>query len=185
MPQHQQLIHSRPYVAPGNGFTLVEVLVAMVVLTIGVTGLGTLWAIRSGNQVAINRADQRTDAVSADIAEVRRINDRYTCKGVSTATASCTVSNSDVDQGDYQPDPETPAETNFLNRCRYNPSTFNLVSDLATKIPNNPSLSAAGVTRTINTSAQGGAHLYTVTYTADGNTLASLNLVPTAAAWCP
>jgi len=173
----------------GQGFTLVEVLVAVLAVAIGVTGLVTLTNITSSSQLALNTENRRADAIAADIAEVQRINDRYTCAGLTAASGgNCAVSANDVREDGYYPS-NSNGQTNFRDRCDFAGSGADLVSGIATIIPTNSNasaaLSASGVTRTIDTANQGQAHRYTVAYTAGGQTLATLTLVPTTAAWCP
>jgi len=172
-----------------EGFTLVETVLVVIVLTIGLTGIANLTSLANRKQREANSNSSAANAIASDIAEIRRINDRYTCGSVTTTTASCTISSSDLSQNGYYPT-STAGQTNFNNRCTYNPSTFDLVTDLATAIPTSSSassaaLTAAGVTRTITTNAQAGMHLYTVSYSYGGSTVRTLSLVPTAAAWCP
>jgi prepilin-type N-terminal cleavage/methylation domain-containing protein len=171
-----------------QGFTLVEVLVAVVTVAIGVTGLATLTNITSSSQVALKSANSRADAVAADIAELQRINNRYTCAGLTAASGgNCVIDTDDPTQDDYYPT-STNGRSNFDARCNYEGAT-DLVTPLAGLIPANSSASTrladSGVTRSIDTANQGNAHRYTVTYTAGGQTLATLTFVPTAAAWCP
>lgn len=171
-----------------QGFTLVEVLLVVVVLAAGLVSIASLVAIGGRNQATLNTSNKRADAIRADIAEVRRINDRYTCAGLTAASGgNCLISTSDPSQNDYYPTTEN-GRTNFDARCTYTGST-DLVTPLAALIPTNSNasaaLTAAGVTRTIDTANQGNAHRYTVTYTAGGQTLATATYVPTTAAWCP
>ena len=170
------------------GFTLVEVLVMAFVLMVGTTAVATLTGIIGRNQIELNTSNRRADAISADIAEVRRMNDRYTCAGlIASSGGNCVISASDPDQDGYYPS-NVNGQANFRDRCTYQGGA-ELVTPLAALIPANSSasaaLTAAGVTRTIDTANQGNAHLYTVTYSAGGNTIATLTLVPTTAAWCP
>lgn len=171
-----------------EGFTLVEVLVVVVALAAGLAGIASLVAIGGRNQQALNTSNKRADAIAADIAEVRRINDRYTCAGLTAASGgNCVISTNDPSQNDYYPTTAN-GRTNFDARCNYAGAT-DLVTPLAALIPTNSNASAAltatGVTRTIDTANQGSAHRYTVTYTAGGQTLATATYVPTTAAWCP
>jgi type II secretory pathway pseudopilin PulG len=172
-----------------NGFTLVEVLVVVVTLSLGLVGIASLVGIAGRNQAVLNTSNRRADAIAADISEVRRINDRYTCAGLTAVSGgSCVVSANDVNQSGYYPS-TVNGQTNFRDRCDFDGSGADLVSGIASLIPTNSnasaSLTAAGVTRTIDTANQGNAHRYTVTYTADGQTLATATYVPTTAAWCP
>lgn len=183
----RSLLFQRRLLAP-KGFTLVEVLVAVLIVAIGVTGLATLTNITSSSQVALKSANSRGDAIAADIAELQRINNRYTCAGLTAASGgNCLISTTDPSQDDYYPE-SANGRTNFDARCNYE-GTTDLVTPLAALIPANSeasdALSDAGVTRSIDTANQGNAHRYTVTYTAGGSTLATLTLVPTTAAWCP
>lgn len=171
-----------------QGFTLVEVLVVVVALAAGLAGIASLVAIGGRNQQALNTRNNQADAIAADIAEVRRINDRYTCKDLTAATGgNCLINTTDPSQNDYYPTTAN-GRTNFDARCNYTGAT-DLVTPLAALIPTNSNtsaaLTAAGVTRTIDTANQGNAHRYTVTYTAGGQTLATATYVPTTAAWCP
>lgn len=170
------------------GFTLTEVLVMAFVLMVGTAAVATLTGIIGRNQIELNTANRTADAISADIAEVRRMNDRFTCAGLTTSSGgNCVISTSDPDQDGYYPS-NVDGQANFRNRCTYQGGA-ELVTPLAALIPANSSasaaLTAAGVTRTIDTANQGNAHLYSVTYSAGGNTIATLTLVPTTAAWCP
>lgn len=171
-----------------EGFTLVEVLVMMIVLLIFLAGVAALFSIITRNTGQFKTGDNEDDAIAFDLSEVQRINNRYTCKDVTTTTGACSISSSDLNQNDYFP--TTPAaQTNFEDRCRYNPPSFDLVTDLAALIPANSQasadLAAAGVTRNLITNDQGNAHRYTVTYSSNGTILRILTLVPSAAFWCP
>lgn len=170
-----------------QGFTLVEALTMMVVLLISLAGLAAVFSIVSQNAGQFQSADQEDDAVAFDLSEVLRINSRYTCRDVTTTTASCTISSTDLSQNDYFPT-TTAGQTNFRNRCTYQ-NSLDLVTDLAAQIPASSqassALTAAGVTRTLITNDQGNAHRYTVTYSRGGTIQRIITLVPTAASWCP
>jgi prepilin-type N-terminal cleavage/methylation domain-containing protein len=188
-PLHAHPRPLQPRVAARAGFSLVEVLVVVVAISLGLVGIASLTAIGGRNQAQLNTSNRRADAINADIAEVRRINDRYTCAALTVASGgSCVINPSDVDQDGFYPT-NANGRSNFADRCNYNGTGVDLVTGLAALIPTSSSasatLTAADVTRTIDTANQGSAHRYTVTYSADGNTIATLTLVPTTAAWCP
>jgi len=176
--------HQRPC---QHGFTLVEALIMMVVLLISLAGVAAIFTIISRNTGEFQSADQEDGAVAFDISEILRINSRYTCKDVNSATASCTISSTDLSQNDYFPT-TTDGQTNFRDRCTYQ-NSLDLVTDLAAQIPASSqassALTAAGVTRTLITNDQGNAHRYTVTYSRGGTIQRIITLVPTAASWCP
>lgn len=180
------------YVHPGgaaaqDGFTLVEILVMVVILTTGLIGIATVSSIANRTQNDTFRQGNYGNAIASDIAEIERINDRYTCGSVTTTASSCTISSGDLTQTNYYPG-NAAGQTNFRNRCS-TLSTFALVTDLASQIPANSSassaLTSAGVTRSITTNDQGGVHRYSVSYYFGGSTVRTISLVPTAAAWCP
>lgn len=173
---------------PHQGFTLVEVLVMLIVLATFLAGVATLFSIITRNTGQFQSGDQEDDAVAFDLSEVQRINNRYTCRDVTTTTGPCSISSTDLSQEDYFPT-TAAGQTNFRNRCAYNPQSFDLVTDLAALIPDNSQasagLTAAGVTRNLITNDQGNAHRYTVSYSRDGTILRIITLVPSAAFWCP
>ena len=173
-----------------QGFTLVEVLVMMAVLLISLAGLAVVSTILNRNAGQFQTSDQGDDAIAFDISEVRRINNRYTCRDVTTNRGPCSILNVDPSQNDYFPT-TSEGQENFRNRCDYDDGdlSIDLVSDLAAQIPSNSDASSAlneqGVQRTLITNDQGNAHRYSVSYSRDGTLLRILSLVPTAASWCP
>lgn len=173
-----------------QGFTLVEVLVMMAVMLISLAGLAVVATILNRSAGQFKTSDQGDDAIAFDISEVRRINNRYTCKDVNTTTGPCSILDGDPSQDDYFP--TTPeGQENFRNRCDYNDGdlSIDLVTDLAAQIPSNSDASSAlneqGVQRILITNDQGNAHRYSVTYSRSGTILRILTLVPAAASWCP
>lgn len=173
-----------------QGFTLVEVLVMMAVLLISLAGLAVVSTILNRNAGQFQTSDQGDDAIAFDISEVRRINNRYTCRDVNSTTGSCSILAADPSQNDYFPT-SAQGQVNFRNRCNYNDGdlSIDLVNDLAGQIPSNSAASSAlneqAVQRTLITNDQGNAHRYSVTYSRGGTILRILSLVPTAASWCP
>jgi len=77
----QRAEHRRRYAGPGGGFTLIEVLIAVLVLSIGLLGLA---ALQTGALRVGQKAELRTRAVLAasDMVERMRANPAGTAAGV-------------------------------------------------------------------------------------------------------
>jgi len=116
-----------------EGFTLVEILLVAIVLSTGLVGIASLSTIANRNQLASVSEGTRVNTIASDIAEIQRINDRYTCGSVTTTTFSCAISPTDLSQIGYFPS-DANGQTNFKNRCTY-AQNLDLVTDLASKIP--------------------------------------------------
>jgi type II secretory pathway pseudopilin PulG len=183
-----------------GGFTLVELLASALLLSIAVVGSVTLTQ-RSGitSSAATTRYRQQA-LVDADVARIRRLNDRYTCFSGTCTSAGTT----DPGRNDYFPTPVgTPpangtAGSNFENLCKSTGLITQLVADIGTTPPT--ALSNAGITYSIDTDNQGqqtvsefgttvvrNLHRYTVIYTnsTNGELLRRITLVPTTVSWCP
>jgi hypothetical protein len=180
----------------------VELLVATALMTIAVVGSVTLTQSSGLTSRAATARYRQQSLVDADVARIRRLNDRYTC-----FSGTCTSSGStDPGKNGFFPTPPSTSPlacgtgtacSNFENLCR----STGLITQLVTEIGTTPTaLSNAGVTYSIDTANQGqqtvsefgtnvvrNLHRYTVTYTSStsGEQLRKVTLVPTAAAWCP
>jgi prepilin-type N-terminal cleavage/methylation domain-containing protein len=185
-----------------GGFSLVELLVASVIMTIAVVGSVTLTQRSGATSSAASARYQQQSLVDADVARIRRLNDRFTCFSGTCTSAGTT----DPGKNDYFPTPvgaapniiNSTAGDNFEALCRSTVLITQLVADIGTTPPS--ALTSAGVTYTIDTSNQGeqplgssppnlqsNLHRYTVTYTsaASGEVLRRVTFVPTTVSWCP
>jgi prepilin-type N-terminal cleavage/methylation domain-containing protein len=164
-----------------SGFTLVELLVSTVVISIILGGLITFPQIIGRGSQQSQRQNESQAAIDADLASLRTLANNFSC-----CTGNCTVSNppqcNSQDPGQenfYIPIPNSVAETTFKTAC----DSGTLAASLQT-IMNSQTLSSAITSRTIEVDSTL-AHRLRVTYTAPGNTERLAILVPTAAAFCP
>ena len=197
-------VHSRLERRQQEGFTLVEMIVAMACISIAVVGSVALTSSSTEQFRRSARLNELNQLVESDISAVRRANDRMVC-----STGSCTIfAGGDPARSDYFPitastsfcsTPETPdvclTTTQITNRnfvwnpaggglCRSTTAdggfAFQLNTLLAAAAPLN-----ARLTRAMTRAADG--QLYTLTYTeaGTGRFLRQITLVPAIFSWCP
>ncbi|MEA5414893.1 type IV pilus modification PilV family protein [Synechococcus sp. BA-132 BA5] len=173
---------------PANGFSLVELMVASVLLVLSLTGTSVLFIESNRSSAAATLRYRQQALVDADLARVRRLNDRYTCSsGICTSLGT-----KELGKNDFFPEPtSTAADGNsaaghsFEALCKSTGLITQLVADIG---PTPSGLTAAGITYDpIDTTNQGGVHRYTITYTnsTSNEELRRVTLVPTTVAWCP
>ncbi len=181
-----------------HGFSLVEVIIATVLLAIVVGGTATIL-------MSANRSSQRSGllaetsaAIDTNIAMILKRAEEFTCcSGVCTADAAtiaaagakCTGSYGDANY--YFPDPDNATDLgNFLSRCKPTSATDGLVGPLIDSITGgtNPIPAPAGITRVIAADPDDGSdysnHRILITYTGAGMTRA-IKVTPSIGAWCP
>ena len=148
------------------------------------------------------RAAQRKAAIDADLAQIQRFNERFTC--VSGSCVIATGTTGEMGKDAFFPDPVATtlrpdadhdgvadaaevALTAFQNRCRYRES-LDLVTPLKQLIEASIPV-PTGLQRTIavDSTTQGGVHRYTVTYVdpASNEVMRQMTLIPSTVAWCP
>jgi prepilin-type N-terminal cleavage/methylation domain-containing protein len=180
--------HSRPTTPSDEGFTLIELLVASLLLAVVVAGSVSLTERSGAMSSTSNTRYRQQSLVDADLARVRRLNDRYSC-----ASGACTSSGStDPDKNGYFP-PTVGTAPNITNSTAGNAfetlcSSTNLVNQLVTDIGTPPAaLTGSGITYAIDTTNQAQVHRYTITYSnsSTGEVLRKVTLTPTTVAWCP
>lgn len=175
------------------GFTLTELLVMAVVLLIVLGTIGQLSNQAARFQQQGTTGQRRADLIASDVAEILRINRRYTCVGLASAAASCPISADDPGQDGYYPSGAGAALTHFQNRCDGSGS-LSFAQDVVNQIPGasriSSDLSAAGVSRTLAVETASGGRRYSVTYNdvdpgGRSRVLRVLSLEPATVAWCP
>jgi prepilin-type N-terminal cleavage/methylation domain-containing protein len=171
-----------------QGFTLIEVLVGVVVLSVAVIGALSAYNITiNQTQNSRNRNEQQA-TVDQNLADVLQRNDRYSCSNLpltgATASDNCAVAAADPGESGYTPGPVPTASYSgsgyqrFQTLCNTNTLTTSLIANInAAAVP-------AGINRTVEADASV-PHLYWVTWTASGTQLRRLSLTPTVARWCP
>ncbi len=207
---HPQAPHSLPLPGPRparggrhrppEGFSLVELMVASVLLVLALTGTSMLFMESNRSSATTTTRYQQQSLVDQDLTRVRRLNDRYTCVN-GTCTSLGTV---ELGKNDFFPTPASTAANGnsaagnaFEALCR----STGLISQLVADIGATPAaLTAAGITYSIDSANQGqqtvsefgtnvvrNLHRYTITYSnsSNGELLRRVTLVPTTVAWCP
>lgn len=184
------------------GFSLVEVLISSVILLVTLVGAVTISVTSSMDSYRTGLRYKKEAAIDADLAQIQRLNERYTC--ISGTCLIQTGSTDPMGKDDYFPNPvasslrpdddhdgvadaaEVPLK-NFQNRCRYL-NSLDLVTPLKALIEATLPV-PDGLQRTIAVDAttQAGAHRYTVTYVdpTSNEVMRQMTLVPSAVAWCP
>ncbi|MCT0224853.1 type II secretion system protein [Synechococcus sp. CS-1328] len=190
-------------IVPRSGFTLVEILVGAVLLSIVAAGVAVIMV--GGNRTSQQAGLQtQLDAlIDQDLAAVQTLNDRYTCCPGSCTSLDSTI-NAAVAAGDcsvntpgnenyYSPnqtnsDPTaaTTATLAFRSACTNRTITDNFITQMPT-LPAWPA--GTNLTRTTPLLVGTSGHLLQWSYTGsiDGNVAVTrvVNLTPTVAAWCP
>ncbi|MCP9860830.1 MULTISPECIES: hypothetical protein [unclassified Cyanobium] len=174
---------------PVSGFSLVELMVASLLLVLSLTGTSVLFMESNRSSAAASLRYRQQALVDTDLARVRRLNDRYTC-----ASGTCTsLGAEELEKDDFFPAPtSTAADGNsaagnsFEALCQSNGLITQLVADIG---PTPSGLTAAGITYAVDPNNQEGVHRYTITYSYTNSTsievLRRVMLVPTTVAWCP
>lgn len=163
-------------------------MVSSVILLVSVTIAVSLLNFTNRNARSSQQQQDAQAAISDDLANILRVNDRYIC----TTTTSCSVDTSAPNEDRYmpsgwEPDDSRPSGLNstaegIKAKCDsgFGSSLASTVNGLSTPT----SLSQAQVSR--SASAVTGSNLYTVTWSnSSGTVLRQVTLYPTVAGWCP
>jgi Tfp pilus assembly protein PilV len=164
------------------GFSLVEMMIAavlMVVATIGTVGMFNYGI--SQNSSSRGKQEEQS-AISEDVADIQRINDRYTC----SSEEACAVASSDPGEDSYYPEGAEPSPS-FNAACLDGTLLDNLIDTIeSTATP--AAFRTLGITRSVSASVSSDVRYnrYTVTWSnTAGTRLRQITLVPTVAGWCP
>lgn len=176
---------------PRPGFTLVEILIAAVVMVVATVGSTVLFNQATRQGLSGDRRLQQQLAISRDLAAILEVNERYTCdSGVCAATLNPVEPDPLPDQDGYAP-ATAAGISSFRALCDKGLLT-NLISTLERTL-GDQILEGTGVRRTVNLLDATGTppeslppHRYRVDWwDADGRLLRQVQLIPTVAAWCP
>lgn len=193
-PQH--LPAPQPHLQAAGGFTLVEMLVATVILSLA--AIGTLGVINSSTS-QVRRSGEINELntlIESDIAAVRRANDRLVC-----TNGTCSIATNDPGAAGYFPNTANQANVDFFVRlCGYRQEAsppdpvgvFNANAGFANQLVANNLLPAVDSRLQREVTVDDSGHRYTVRYTRrgpDGTTdptiRRQITLVPATVAWCP
>ena len=165
------------------GFSLVEVMVASVIMVVATTVAVSLFNYTNLNAKRTEAKQDEQSAVSEDIAAVIRLNEQYRCTGAAT----CASMNDYPNENEYI----TSNASDIQGICDEEGGGSGFGSLLAAEV-NSLALPAQAtdlnITRTAAEATNQAApeHLYTVTWqNSDGNQIRQLTLWPTIASWCP
>lgn len=173
---------------PRPGFTLVEILIAAVVMMVSTIGSAVLFNQSTRQGLNSNLRLQEQLAISRDLATILDRNERYNCD-----TSTCGLSPTLPDQDGYAPaDIGSDQDGGFRARCDRGLLNELLARDIGTQ-----TLPGTSVQRTVHLldaiASDSGQeslppHRYRVDWRADsgsGRLLRQVTLMPTVAAWCP
>lgn len=164
-----------------QGFSLVELLVAAVLMLVASMGGTVLFNQATQQANAIRRTLEQQFAISADLASIIDRNDRYTCSsGTCMEPVNPSPSDDPPNQNGYVPsNPQTMQAI-----CQQG-----LADALVTSIGTTATAIGPGVMRTAsfpdNTQTSVPPHRYTVTWKSGDRVLRQVQLIPTVAGWCP
>jgi prepilin-type N-terminal cleavage/methylation domain-containing protein len=180
-----------PFARENGGFTLIEVLVGVVVLSVAVIGAVAAFNITINQTQNARTRNERQATVDQDLADVLQRNDRYNCAApilplTGATTSNCAVGTADPGESGYTPGPVPTASYSgsgyerFQNLCNNNTLTTALINNI------NAAADPAGINRDAEADSLM-PHLYWVTWsdTATSQQLRRLSLTPTVARWCP
>jgi hypothetical protein len=183
-------LHAKTHSAGEAGFSIWEAIVSAGLLTVSTVAIMGVFnsSITSVNN--INTRDASFAAINADMVEIQRLNDYYTC-----APGSCGVADlgkEPPNEFEYAPDPDgvdSAAFSTFAALCKNIPS--NLSQALVDRLEASPTITANGgsitITRTARLHPDNGSdrHLYIVEWIPTQGAKTQIILSPTVSRWCP
>jgi type II secretory pathway pseudopilin PulG len=165
-----------------GGFSLVEMMIAAVLMVIATIGTVGMFNYGISQNSSSRGKQEEQSAISEDVADIQRINDRYTCSNEQ----SCAVATNDPGENSYYPTGPSPSSP-FNTACLKGTLLDNLI-DTITTTPTPTAFSRLGISRSVSVSipSDGRYNRYTVTWSnRAGTRLRQITLVPTVAGWCP
>ena len=165
------------------GFSVAEAIVSASILTVSSVALISVFTSSVESVKSISSRDAVSAAINADLAEIQRLNDYYTCFNGSCVVACFTQSPPSKYQ--YAPPHNSAAYATFAALCKNTPPTNlsqGLVNELGTIRTITPN-----ITRTARLHPNNGSngHLYIVEWSPPEGAKTQIILSPTVSQWCP
>lgn len=177
--------------SPSNGFTIVELLIAIVIVVIAILGSAVAFnfAIKSTSQSADKVIID--SLIESDLAKLNAASANYTyCTGQYTWDGRLCGSASPGQQNYYFPPVSATISDVAAEAFRTDCDTGGMVADLITAINSGDaslgfSVAAGGLGLSRVAQAEGSAHRIKVSYSLNSTVYRELALIPLAAGWCP
>ena len=169
-------------------FTLVEVLMAMIVIAVGTVGALSLFSSTIKTTYSERKEQEIEAAIANDIAGIDQINRRLVC-----TSGSCSVFTSDPGENDYYPNPTSSAAVSYFNGLCTNQTLAAQAVSFVDALARPTEFTRLSITRNsaavesyTSTPLKTG-HRYVVTWVKSGQTepLRQIIRTPTVAHWCP
>lgn len=178
--------HSRRLASLGlDGFSLVEVMVASVILFASVTAAVTLFNFTNVNARLGEEKQDEQAAISEDLAAIAKINDKFSCIDDGNCSSGITYPN----ENEY-----ITGDPNSLSTiCSpdgigsgFGPLLAEEINNLAlTPRLNELNISRSATVPTSINAKNAPPHLYSVEWKKGSILLRQITLMPTVASWCP
>mgnify|MGYP006282409917 FL=1 len=183
-----QANHTGAPILDSAAFTLIEVLIAMVVIAVGTVGAISLFSSTIRQTYAERKEQEIEAAIARDILEIDRINRRLVC-----TAGSCSVLTSDPSENAYYPDPTSSSGVSFFNSLCTNQTLAAQAVGFVDSQARPTEFSTLGITRnpaaveSYTSSPSKTGHRYIVTWIKSGQAtpIRQITRTPTVAHWCP
>ena len=165
------------------GFSVAEAIVSAGILTVSSVALISIFTSSVESVKSISSRDAVSAAINADLGEIQRLNDYYTC-----LTGSCSVTSlveSPPTKYMYAPSPDkSVAYATFAALCKNTSKNLSqgIVDELGAITTITPN-----ITRTARLHPNNGSngHLYIVEWIPPEGAQIQIILSPTVSQWCP
>jgi type II secretory pathway pseudopilin PulG len=171
----------RPSSAPEAGFTILEVVVAAMVIALASSAGAVLSGVSTRSLSSSNSQSLQQSRIEADLAGIRELAETYTwCSGSGTFSSCVTGVTARSENYYFPPAASTAAISAFETACS-DTGSDSLNTALVAAIDARPA--PQGVSRSV-VSDDIATHRLRITYSGSAVNRVVL-LVPTVAAWCP
>ena len=176
-------LNAKKHRAGEAGFSLAEAIVSAGVLTVSSVALISVFTSSVESVKSISSRDTVSAAINADLAEIQRLNDYYTCFTGNCVVASFTQS--PPTKYEYAPPHNSAAYATFTSLCKNTPPA-NLSQGLVNELGASTTITP-NITRTASLHPNNGSngHLYIVEWSPPQGPKTQIILSPTVSQWCP